>query len=137
VKCVVTGLDLVASQVTLGEHTLTFDQPPSVPNGLNRGPSPLDVMLASIGACAHYFAAAFLSARNIPTQSLSVTVEAAKEAQPFPHLEELRISIGLPPGTPERYLPAIERAVNNCPALGTLRQPTHVELTFAQQGAGE
>jgi putative redox protein len=125
VRCVVTALDAVASQVTIGSHTLTFDQPTNVPGGAERGPSPLDVMVGAVGACAHYFAAAFLQARKLPVAGLTV-----KETLPFPRLANLQISVELPRGTPERYIAAIERAVNSCPACGTLRHPTETQLTI-------
>jgi uncharacterized OsmC-like protein len=63
-KAVVESAGGVASRVRLGEHELTFDQPSTVPGGADRGPSPLDVMAISVGACAHYYAAAFLFGRG-------------------------------------------------------------------------
>ncbi len=57
----------VGARARLGGHTLVFDQ--AVPlGGSDAGPSPLDVMFAAVGACAHYYAAAFLTARGIPVE---------------------------------------------------------------------
>ena len=50
-KAVVESAGKVASRVRLGRHDLLFDQPAPVPGGEDRGPSPLDVLAASVAAC--------------------------------------------------------------------------------------
>jgi len=132
-KILIESAGAVASRVTLGSHELVFDQPASVPGGEDRGPSPLDVMAAAVGACAHYFAAAFLNARKIPTLGLRVEVEAEKVREPQPRFGHLAIRLTLPAEVPEHYRPQIERAVRNCPAYGTLVHPPELELTFTQE----
>ncbi|HYQ42199.1 MAG TPA: OsmC family protein [Polyangiaceae bacterium] len=123
----------VASRVTLGTHELFFDQPASVPGGEDRGPSPLDVMAATVGACAHYFAAAYLNARKISVEGLRVEVEAEKVREPQPRFGRLAIRVVLPAAVPEQYRGQIERAVRNCPAYGTLVHPPEVELSFEHE----
>jgi uncharacterized OsmC-like protein len=128
VKATVESAGGVAGRVRLGAHELVFDQPSSVPGGEDRGPSPLDVMAVAVGACAHYYAAAFLFARNLSCEGLRVEVEFEKSREPVARLGSLAVRVSLPPGVPERYLPAIERAVRGCPAYGTLRHPPEVSL---------
>lgn len=131
-NAIIESLGGVASQVRVGSHTLVFDQPSSVPGGEDRGPSPLDVMVAAIGACAHYFAAAFLFARKISPDGLRVEVDGDKARDPSPRIARLSIHITLPAAVPEHYLPLIEKAVRNCPTYGTLVHPPEVSLTFAK-----
>lgn len=132
-KIIIESAGGVASRVTLGNHQTVFDQPRTVPNGEDRGPSPLDMMAATVGACAHYFAAAFLVARKLPIETLKVEVEAEKVREPQPRFGKLSIRLIVPQGVPESYLPQIERVVRNCPAYGTLLHPPDVELTFATE----
>jgi len=131
VKAVVESAGGVASRVRLGEHELVFDQPATVPGGEDRGPSPLDVMAVSVAACAHYFAAAFLHGRKLSTDGLRVEVAAEKVREPRPRFGHLALRVVLPPHLPKHYLPALERAVRGCPALGTLEQPPELDLEFA------
>lgn len=131
-KAVIESAGKVASQVRLGSHALVFDQPETVPGGEDRGPSPLDVMGVAVGACAHYFAAAFLFGRKLPTDGLRVEVEMEKVRDPSPRIGKLSIHVTLPPGVPEHYLVAIERAVRNCPAYGTLVHAPELELVFGK-----
>jgi len=134
-KILVESAGGVASRVTLGSHELLFDQHSPIPGGEDCGPSPLDTMAATVGACAHYFAAAFLYARKIPAAALRVEVEAEKTREPQPRFGKLSIRLILPASVPESYLPQIERAVRNCPAYGTLVHPPEVELAFAKDAA--
>lgn len=134
-KVLIESAGGVASRVNLGSHQLVFDQPSTVPGGEDRGPSPLDVMAAAVGACAHYFASAFLHARKIPVDSLRVEVEAEKVREPQPRFGRLSLRLILPAEVPDRYLPQIERAVRNCPAYGSLVHPPELELAFAKDEA--
>ena len=129
-KLVVESAGGVASKVRLGRHELTFDQPDSVPLGRDAGPSPLDVLAASIGACAHYFAAAYLGARQLPVADLRVHVEAEKVKEPSPRFGRLSLRVEVPEGLRPEQLAALERVVKNCPAYGTILHAPDVELTF-------
>jgi putative redox protein len=123
----------VASQVRIGSHTLVFDQPTAV-GGADRGPSPLDVLAASVGACAHYFAAAALKARGIPTAELRVDLSAEKATSGPKRLASVRLDVHLPAGVTDRVQAAVERAVLECPAWGTLRGSPEMSLEFHRSG---
>ena len=129
-KALVESIGRVGSRVRIGNHEVVFDQPGSVPGGEDRGPSPLDVMAASVAACAHYFAAAYLHGRRLPTEGLTVEAEAEKERMPVSRLGRLSMKVHLPAGLTERQIAGIERAIKSCPAYGTLLHPPSVEITL-------
>ena len=132
-KAVVESAGKVASRVRLGRHDLLFDQPE--PGGEDRGPSPLDVLAASVAACAHYYAAAYLQARGLPTDRVLVEVESEKDRIPAPRIGRLSMKVRLPRGLSEHQLAGIERAITSCPAYGTLLHPPKVELTIEPDAA--
>ncbi len=134
-KATIDSAGGVASRVILDSHELVFDQPSTVPGGMDRGPSPLDVLAVAMAACTHYFAAAFLFGRQLPTVGLTVEVEAEKATLPVPRIGKLTLHVKLPPGVPAHYLPALERAIRRCPAYGTLTHPPSVELSISEQEA--
>jgi putative redox protein len=136
-KLVIRSAANVGSRVRIGDHDLIFDQPRTVPGGQDHGPSPLDVLVASIGACAHYYAAAFLHARDVSTGDLSVDIEAEKEQTPAPRVARFRITIRVPAGLTEQQLTGIERAVRRCPAYGTLMHPPSVEIVVGGADTAE
>ena len=129
-KAIIESAGNVASRVRLGDHELVFDQPRSVPGGEDRGPSPLDLMAVSVAACAHYYAAAFLYARGLSTEGLSVEVEFEKERVPVSRIGHLALKVHLPAGLSDRQLAGVERAIKSCPAYGTLLQPPRVEISI-------
>jgi uncharacterized OsmC-like protein len=132
-KAIVESIGRVGSRVRVGRHELVFDQPRTVPGGEDRGPSPLDVMVASVAACAHYFAAAFLDSRGLPTEGLAVEVEAEKHRLPVSRIGRLSLRVTVPAGLSDRQLATIERAIKSCPAYGTLLHPPSVEITIAPE----
>jgi putative redox protein len=129
-KAIVESLGKVGSRTRLANHQLVFDQPATVTGGEDRGPSPLDVLVVSIAACVHYYAAAFLHVRGLPTEGLSVEVESEKERTPSPRLGRFSMKVRLPHGLSERQLVTVERAIKTCPAYGTLLHPPTVELAI-------
>jgi uncharacterized OsmC-like protein len=136
-KAKVESIGKVGSHARIGNHEVLFDQPVTVPGGEDRGPSPLDVMALSVAACAHYFAAAYLHGRGLPTEGLTVEVESEKERVPVPRLGRLAMKVQVPVGLAERQIVGIERAIKSCPAYGTLLDPPLVEITIESQRDGE
>jgi uncharacterized OsmC-like protein len=130
-KAVVDSIGKVGSHARLGEHDLVFDQPLGVPGGEDRGASPLDVMVLSVAACAHYFASAFLYARGHATNTLTVEVESEKVRLPVSRIGRLTLRVRLPAGLSEREIAGVERAIKGCPAYGTLLHPPTVEISVS------
>ncbi|HXJ22885.1 MAG TPA: OsmC family protein [Polyangia bacterium] len=128
-KLTIQTVGKVGSKVTIDGHELVFDQPASVPGGEDRGPSPLDVMSASVGACAHYFAAAYLHGRGLSPAGLTVEVAAEKERVPLARIGRLEIRVQAPAGLSDRHLAGIARAIESCPAYGTLLSPPTVLIS--------
>lgn len=116
-------------EATIGGHTILTDQPIDV-GGQNAGPSPYALFIASIGACAGFYALSFCQKRDLPTDGLRVT------ARPVSHdgtLAEMRIDVELPAGFPEKYRAALLRAIDGCSVKRAIQaQPAfHVELKEA------
>ena len=139
-KALVESAGKVSSRVRLGNHDLLFDQPASVPGGEDRGPSPLDVLVVAVAACAHYYAAAYLHGRGLPTLGLAVGVEADKERVPAPRIGRLVMKVHVPAGLSEDRVTGMVRAIKRCPAYGTLIRPPTIELlvsTDQETAAGD
>ena len=134
-KAVIESIGRVGSRARIGEHELVFDQPRTVPGGEDRGPSPLDVMVVSVAACAHYFAAAYLHGRGLPTEGLRVEVDAQKERLPVSRIGHLAMRVNLPGGLPEKHVAGVERAIKSCPAYGTLLHAPSVEIAIEAASA--
>jgi len=134
-KFVIESIGKVGSRAQVGGHELVFDQPATVPGGADRGPSPLDVMAVAVGACAHYFASAYLQGRGMSPDGLRVELASEKGRVPVPRLTHMVMTVVLPAQVPERHIAGIERAIKTCPAYGTLLYPPEVQISIATASA--
>src|SRR5215831_7727373 len=87
-------------EVTTRGHHILSDQP--VENGgADTGMTPPELLLASLGACAGYYAAEYLRTRSLPADGLRIHVEAEKASKPA-RLSAFRIRVEAP-GVDEKH----------------------------------
>jgi putative redox protein len=120
-------LDGAKFEVTCGRHRLVCDQPQEN-GGEGAGPSPPDFLLASLAACAAYYALRYLQARSLPTGGLAVEVAATKATNPA-RLASFRIEIQSPE-LEERHREGLLRAVKSCLIHNTLTHPSRIETVL-------
>ena len=101
-----------AVEAVVGDHIVRTDQPVEDGGG-GTAPSPSDLFLASIAACAGYYVLDFCLERKIPTEGLGVVMRTSKN-ESTRMLDLIRIEIELPPQFPEKYEKAVIRAADLC-----------------------
>ncbi|MDD5307200.1 MAG: OsmC family protein [Deltaproteobacteria bacterium] len=104
----------------LGGFEVRTDQPAAA-GGDGSAPSPFALFLASIGACAGFYALAFCQARGIPTDGVILTQKM--EAGEHGKLTKVAIEIALPPGFPDKYREPLVRAVESCAVKKAIAHP--------------
>ena len=104
------------------------DQPESCGGG--SAPSPFDLFIASIGACAGFYVLRFCQERKIDTEGLSLTLNSDWDGA-RKLVTRIGIEIALPPSFPEKYAGAVVRAVDQCSVKRHLAQPPAFEVTAA------
>lgn len=107
-------------------HRLVSDQPLEN-GGKDRGMTPPEFLLASLGTCAAYYALQYLKTRKLPADGLMVNVTAEKAAQPA-RLGSFRIEVSVA-DLPESHLNGIERAVHACLIHNTLLHQPVIEVS--------
>lgn len=116
-------------------HEVICDQPQSN-KGSDRGMTPPEFLLTSLGTCAAYYAVEYLRTRSLSTVGLEVAVEAGKASAPA-RLDQFRISVHTP-DLEERHRQGVLRAVKSCLVHNTLlHQPSiavEVNAAVALQG---
>jgi len=95
--------------------------------GGGTAPSPFDYFLASLAACAGFYALEFCQAREIPTEKLGVTMTTEK-GEVSKMIDKVSIRVDLPPGFPERYRGAIVKAVDHCTVKAHILRPPQFEV---------
>lgn len=105
----------------VGGHTILTDQ--AVTNGgTGTAPDPITLFLASLAACAGYYALEFCLSRGIDTNGLAVELDPEwnKEKK---IASKMAIKLNLPTNFPEKYREAIIRAVDLCTVKRHLTTP--------------
>lgn len=104
-----------------GNFTVKTDQPPSG-GGESSAPTPFEYFLASLGTCAGFYIVGFCRSRGIATDNIRLIQR--HEVDPTTHLvTRVTFEIELPPDFPERYKPAVIRAVEQCKVKKHLEHP--------------
>jgi uncharacterized OsmC-like protein len=114
----ITYLDGVQFEVTAGGHTIVCDQPRENA-GKDAGMAPPELLLASLGSCAAYYAVEYLRARNLSATGLIIAVTAEKAQQP-PRLANFVIMLNIPDLIEQRHRDGVLRAVKVCLVHNTL-----------------
>ncbi len=112
-----------------GPYTVMTDQPS--PNGEpGVAPSPFDLFIASIGTCAGIYVLGFCKQRNLPTAGIRI-IERTHRSRLTGMVENVDIEIQVPPGFPEKYLPAMVRSAELCAVKKHIETPP--EFTVVTQ----
>ncbi len=94
--------------------------------GEGSAPTPSFLFLASLGTCAGLYALNFCEKRKIDTTQLKLALEF-KTHKKTNMVEKIRLKLTLPPDFPEKYKPAIIKAVDLCYVKKHLHEPPEFE----------
>ena len=124
-------LERVKFAIQARSHTILCDQP--IENeGNDTGMTPPELMLASLGSCAAFYAVQYLKARNLAETGVEVSVTADKLMQP-PRLGNFKVNVSYPVPLTEDQTEGLMRAVHRCLIHNTLLSPPEIliELTMS------
>ena len=116
----------VQFEIKAGQHTIYSDQPVES-GGHDEGMTPPDLLLASLGSCAGFYAAMYLRKHNLATEGTRVRVYADKLRNPA-RLDNFRIEIDVPAGLSEQHKAGVEEAVHHCLIHNTLLHPPQMTI---------
>jgi putative redox protein len=116
----------VQFEIKARQHVIFSDQP-SENGGYDEGMTPPELLLASLGSCAAFYAAAYLKKHNLASKGTSVKVVAEKAKNPA-RLEDFKIEVQVPLGLTEAHQAGVEDAVHRCLIHNTLLAPPKMEV---------
>ncbi len=132
-EVLIEHLGSVQFQVKARQHELTSDQPPEN-GGFDEGMTPPELFLASLGACAGFYAAQYLKKRKLATEGTRVRVTAEKLLGPA-RLDNFRIDVEVPFGIGDEERKGVEDAVHHCLIHNTLLQPPRIAIEIREVSA--
>ena len=116
----------VQFEIKARQHAIACDQP--VENGgFDEGMTPPELLLASLGSCAGFYAAQYLKNRHLAAEGTTVRVSAEKAQNPA-RLNNFRIQVAIPLGISDQHHKGIEEAVRHCLIHNTLLNPPSISL---------
>ncbi|MGZ5555746.1 MAG: OsmC family protein [Candidatus Aminicenantales bacterium] len=108
--------------------TVKTDQPVGE-GGDGTAPSPFDVFLVSLAACAGYYALAFCKERKILTEGLGV-IMTTERGEVSKMVDKISIAVTPPAGFPEKYRDALVKSVDHCTVKAHILRPPRFEVVL-------
>lgn len=121
-----------AFEIDVRGHHVTVDQPVAA-GGADLGPTPIDLFVASLAACAGLYAARFLRRHGLAASEdgLRVHCEASMSSELPARIAAVSLRLtGLPELT-ERQRAALLAVVDHCTVHNSIRQAPRVRIELA------
>lgn len=122
----VEHLGAVQFEIKARQHSIACDQPVES-GGFDEGMTPPELLMASLGACAGFYAAQYLKKFKLAGEGTRVRVTAEKAKDPA-RLDNFRIAVEVPMEMEEKHREGIISAVHHCLIHNTLLHPPKIEL---------
>lgn len=127
-EVIVEHLGAVQFKIQARQHTITSDQS-EMNGGHDEGMTPPELMLASLGSCAGYYAAQYLRKKGLAREGTRVRVTANKVAGSA-RLENFKIEVSLPIACGAEHKKGVEDAVHHCLIHNTLLNPPTITIAI-------
>jgi len=122
----ITHLDQVKFSIQSRSQTILCDQP-AENGGADSGMTPPELLLASLGSCAAFYAVQYLSSRKLARSGVRGTVTAEKLKQPA-RVGDFRVHV-----TEQRE--GLMRSVHHCLIHNTLLSPPQIQIERTEEPA--
>ncbi len=131
----VTHLGAVQFEIKAREHTIVCDQP-EANDGFNEGMTPPELMLASLGSCAGFYAVDYLKRQKLAVEGVKVHVTAEKAKNPA-RLDPFKIELDVPADLSAEHLKGMEDAVHRCLIHNTMLHSPTIALEIKTAAAAK
>ena len=120
-QVLIEHLGAVQFEIKARQHTIACDQPLEN-GGFDEGMTPPELLLASLGSCAGFYAAMYLRKHKLADQGTRVKVSAEKLKDPA-RMGNFHIELDVPAALSQEHRNGLEQAVQHCLIHNTLLHP--------------
>lgn len=124
----VEHLGSVQFEIKARQHTIACDQPPEN-GGFDEGMTPPELLLASLGSCAGFYAAMYLRKHKLAEEGTKVRITADKLKDPA-RLGSFLIEVDVPSDLEPKHREGVEQAVHHCLIHNTLLHPPTITIAI-------
>jgi len=117
----------VASSINVRGHKLIADAPQAM-GGENRGPTPVDLLAGSLGACIAFYVARWCREAKLPCEGFEIDLDYVHDLEAH-CVPELNVVIRMPATFPKEREPALLRVATGCTVHNTLCSIPKIEVT--------
>jgi len=117
----------------IGNHSIIIDVPPDM-GGTDRGPTPPQIFIASLGSCIGAFVANYCNNTGIDTTDMTVDATFDKVEDPT-RLVNIKVQVNLPHGDYEKRKKALLRVAEHCPVHETICNLEGIDITIQGKSA--
>ena len=110
----------------MGNHSVTIDVPPTM-GGSDRGPTPPELFVASLGSCVGAFVANYCAQSGIDATDMRVDVTFDKADDPT-RLVNMQVIVELPYAECKNRKQALLRVAEHCPVHETISTMEGIEI---------
>jgi len=128
----VEHLGEVQFEIKARQHTIPCDQPPEN-GGYDEGMTPPELLLASLGSCAGFYAVQYLRKWKLAIKGTRVRVTADKLKEPA-RLDNFHIEVQIPMELTDQHRAGVEKAVHLCLIHNTLLHPPQLTIEVRHPG---
>ena len=129
-RVTVEHLDRDRFAIEVRGHLVVVDQPVDA-GGTDAGPTPTELLVASLAACVGHYARRYLARHDLPDDDVCVEAEFSMADRPN-RVGSVAVTLHLPDGVPaERRAPLLAVA-SHCTVHNTLDDPPHVRVRLAE-----
>jgi putative redox protein len=123
----VEHLGSVQFEIKTRGHSVVSDQPLEN-GGFDEGMTPPELLLASLGSCAGYYAAQYLRKHKLAIEGTRVRVSCEKVNEPVVRLSNFVIEVSAPVELSEKHRKGVYQAVEHCLVHNTLLHTPAISL---------
>jgi uncharacterized OsmC-like protein len=120
--------------VDLGQHCLVTDQPEAA-GGEGLGPTPVQLFVASLVACAAHYAGSYLARHHLSADGLTVHGDYIMATDSPPRVASISVTITPPTDLPGNRIAGLLAVASHCTVHNTLTRPPVVHFGLAEQPA--
>lgn len=102
---------------------------PTEEGGTDQGPTPVEMLVSSLGACVATMIAFYANQKKIDISEMTVDVTFEKLKNPY-RVGSIDVNVNYPGQTDERLQKTLERIAHTCIVHHTLETPPEIRIKF-------
>lgn len=114
-------------EIVVRGHRCMVDQPVAS-GGVDAGPTPTELFVASLAACVSFYAGQWLTRHGFSRNGLAVDAEFDMGERPA-RVTEIRLRLHVPAGVPKEQWLSLHAVASHCTVSNTLTRPPVVVVT--------